>query len=68
MVNAFLRATRALKSERAGFIAFAQKKFGYSKEMTEEAYKVLVDALSQDGIVDDSVLQAAIEKPRLSTA
>ena len=67
MVNAFLRATRALKSERAGFIAFAQKKFGYSKEMTEEAYKVLVDALSQDGIVDDSVLQAAIDEAKSVT-
>ena len=44
MVRAFLRATRSLKSERAGFIAFAEKKFGYHKDMTEEAYKVLVDA------------------------
>ena len=40
------------------------KKFGYHKDMTEEAYKVLVDALSQDGIVDDSVLQAAIDEAR----
>ena len=67
MVNAFLRATRALKNERAGFIAFAQKKFGYSKEMTEEAYKVLVDALSQEGIVNDSVLQAAIDEAKSVT-
>jgi hypothetical protein len=67
MVNAFLRATRALKSERAAFIGFAQKKFGYRKEMTEEAYEVLVDALSQDGIVDDSVLQAAIDEDRSVT-
>ena len=35
--------------------------------MTEEAYKVLVDALSQDGIVDDSVLQAAIDEDRSVT-
>jgi len=67
MVRAFLRTTRSLKSERAGFIAFAEKKFGYHKDMTEEAYKVLVDALSQDGIVDDSVLQAAIDEARSVT-
>ena len=67
MVRAFLRATQALKSERAGFIAFAQKKFGYSKDMTEEAYRVLIDALSQDGIVDDSVLQAAIDEAKSVT-
>ena len=33
MVCAFLRVTRALKANRAGFIAFAQKKYGYSKEL-----------------------------------
>lgn len=64
MVRAFVRATRALKSERAGFISFAQKKFGYSKEVIEEAYKYLVDALSQDGFVEDGVLQSAIEEAK----
>ena len=64
MVRAFVRATRALKSERAGFIAFAQKKYGYSKDVMEEAYKYLIDALSQDGFVDDSSLQAAIDEAK----
>lgn len=64
MVRAFVRATRALKAERAGFIAFAQKKYGYSKEVMEEAYKYLIDALAQDGFVDDSSLQAAIDETK----
>jgi NitT/TauT family transport system substrate-binding protein len=64
MVRGFVRATRALKSERAGFIAFAQRKYGYSKELMEEAYKYLVDALSQDGFVDESALQAAIDEAK----
>jgi NitT/TauT family transport system substrate-binding protein len=64
MVRAFVRATRAFKSERAGFIAFAQKKYGYSKEILEEAYKYLADALSQDGFVDENALQAAIDEAR----
>ena len=64
MVRAFVRATRALRNERAGFIAFAQKKYGYPKEVMEEAYKYLVEALAQDGFVDDSVLQAAIDEAR----
>ena len=67
MVRAFLRATRALKAERAGFIAFAQRKYGYSKDVMEEAYKYLVDALSQDGFVDDSSLQAAIDEAKTLT-
>lgn len=65
MVRAFLRATRALKTERAGFISFAQKKYGYSKNVMEEAYKYLIDALSQDGFVDDVSLQAAIDEAKV---
>ena len=62
MVRAFLRSSRALKTERAGFISFAQRKYGYSKDVMEEAYKYMVDALSQDGFVDDSAMQAAIDE------
>jgi ABC-type nitrate/sulfonate/bicarbonate transport system substrate-binding protein len=65
MVRAFLRATRALKSERNDFLAFAQRKFGFSKDVLDEAYKVMVDALSNDGIVEDSVLQSAIDEAKL---
>ena len=64
MVRGFLRATRALKTEKAGFIAFAQKQCGYSKDLLEEAYKYLVDALSQAGFVDDRALQAAIDEEK----
>jgi ABC-type nitrate/sulfonate/bicarbonate transport system substrate-binding protein len=64
MVRAFLRSTRALKAERAGFISFAQRKYGYSKDVMEEAYKYLVDALSQDGFVEDASLQAAIDEAK----
>jgi len=64
MVRAFVRATRALKTEKAGFMAFAQKKYGYPKDIMEEAYKYLVDALSQDGFVDDGSLQAAIDEAK----
>jgi ABC-type nitrate/sulfonate/bicarbonate transport system substrate-binding protein len=64
MVRAFLRATRALRSERTDFLTFVQRKFGFSKEVTEEAYKVMIDALSNDGIVDESVLQSAIDEAK----
>lgn len=64
MVRAFLRTTRALKSERHDFLAFAQKKFGFSKDVTEEAYKVMIEAMANDGFVDDSVLQSAIDEAK----
>ena len=53
-----------MKTERAGFISFAQRKYGYSKETMEEAYKYLIDALSQDGFVDDTALKAAIDEAK----
>jgi len=64
MVRAFLRATRALKTERADFIAFAQRKYGYSRDVMEEAYKYMIAALAQDGFVDDAALQAAIDEAK----
>jgi ABC-type nitrate/sulfonate/bicarbonate transport systems, periplasmic components len=64
MVRAFLRTTRSLKSERNEFLAFAQKKFGFTKDVIEEAYKVMTDALSNDGFVEDSVLQSAIDEAK----
>jgi ABC-type nitrate/sulfonate/bicarbonate transport system substrate-binding protein len=64
MVRAFLRTTRAIKSERNEFLAFARKRFGFSKDVTEEAYKVMIEALSHDGIVEDSVLQSAIDEAK----
>jgi ABC-type nitrate/sulfonate/bicarbonate transport system substrate-binding protein len=64
MVRAFLRASRALKGERNDFLAFAQRKFGFSKDVLDEAYQVMNDALSNDGIVEDSVLQGAIDEAK----
>jgi hypothetical protein len=57
-------ASRALKSERGDFLFFARKKFSFSKEVLEEAYNVMIDALSNGGIIEDGVLQAAIDEAK----
>ena len=66
MVRAFLRASRAFKNEKTEFVAFAQKRFALSRSVTEEAYDYLVDALSQDGVVEDVILQRAIDDAKKS--
>ena len=66
MVRAFIRASRAFKNEKAEFVGFAQKRFALSKSVTEEAYDYLVDALSQDGMVEDTILQRAIDDAKKS--
>jgi hypothetical protein len=55
-MRAFARGMRACKSERASFVSFAQKKFGLSKDVTEEAYDYLFNSLAEDGFVEPSVL------------
>lgn len=66
ITRAFVRASRAFKSEKNEFVAFAQKRFALSKSVTEEAYDYLVDALSQDGAVEEAILQRAIDEARKS--
>jgi hypothetical protein len=52
------------KASAGDFLSFAQKKFGFSKEVLEEAYKVMIDALSNEGIIEDGVLQAVIDEAK----
>lgn len=66
ITRAFVRASRAFKNEKNEFVAFAQKRFALSKSVTEEAYDYLVDALSQDGAVEEAILQRAIDDARKS--
>jgi excinuclease UvrABC nuclease subunit len=53
-----------LENRKGRFHRLRQKKYGYSKDLLEEAYKYLVNALSQDGFVDDRALRAAIDEAK----
>lgn len=64
MMRAFVRGVQAFKAERAGFVSFAQKKFGLTKDVTEEAYEYLIDSLSQDGFAQPAVIERAIESAK----
>jgi NitT/TauT family transport system substrate-binding protein len=64
VMRAFVRSMRAFKNDRADFVAFAQKKFGLSKDITEEAYDYMVDSLAHDGVVEAPVLEKAIEEAK----
>src|SRR5215467_4861454 len=64
VMRGFVRSMRAFKNDRSGFVSFAQKKFGLSKDVTEEAYDYMIDSLSQDGYVEPAVLDKAIEEAK----
>ncbi len=61
VMRAFVRGMNAFKSERGDFVSFAQKKFALSKDVAEEAYDYMVDSLSSDGLVEDAVIENAIQ-------
>jgi ABC-type nitrate/sulfonate/bicarbonate transport system substrate-binding protein len=61
VMRAFVRGMNAFKNERASFVSFAQKKFSLSKDVAEEAYDYMVDSLSNDGFVEDRVIENAIQ-------
>ena len=61
VMRAFVRGMNAFKTDRGGFVFFAQKKFTVSKDVAEEAYDYMLDSLSSDGIVEDAVVERAIQ-------
>jgi len=63
-LRAFARSSRALKEEKKEFLAFVEKKFSLAPDVAEEAYGYLIDALSQDGIVEDALLQTMLDDER----
>ena len=60
VMRAFVRGMNAFKTERASFVSFTQKKFSLSKDVAEEAYDYMVDSLSSDRFVEDTVIENAI--------
>jgi NitT/TauT family transport system substrate-binding protein len=61
VMRAFVRGMNAFKNERANFVSFAQNKFSLKKDVAEEAYDYMVDSLSSDGVVEDAVMENAIQ-------
>ena len=61
MMRGFVRGMNGFKNERTDFVAFAEKKFALSKDVSEQAYDYMLDSLSSDGLVEDSVMERAIQ-------
>jgi NitT/TauT family transport system substrate-binding protein len=63
-LRAFARSSRALKDEKREFLAFVEKKLSLAPEVAAEAYEYLIDAQSQDGFIDEALLQKAVDEER----
>lgn len=63
-LRAFARSSRAVKDEKKEFLSFVQKKLGIASDVAEEGYAYLIDAMSQDGFVEDALLQTMLDDER----
>lgn len=63
-LRAFVRSSRAVREDKKDFLAFVEKKLAIAPDVAAEAYEYLVDAMTQEGFVDDALLQAMLDDER----
>jgi hypothetical protein len=59
-----VRSSRALREEKKEFLTFVEKKLSVAPDIAAEAYEYLIDAQSQDGLIDEAILEKAVDAER----
>ena len=67
MLRGFLRTLRAVGEDKRGVTEFIAKKFGLDANSAEETYKVMLQTMSQDGMVSEADLKDLLEQARQET-
>ena len=67
MLRGFLRTLRAVGEDKRGVTEFIAKKFGLDANSAEETYKVMLQTMSQDGMVSEADLKDLLEQATQET-
>ena len=67
MLRGFLRTLRAVAEDKRGVTEFIAKKFGLDANSAEETYKVMLQTMSQDGMVSEADLKDLLEQATQET-
>lgn len=67
VLRGFLRTLRAVKQERKDVVEFISRKFNLEPQVAEEAYRIMLQTLSDDGAVSQQVLQELLEQVKKET-
>jgi NitT/TauT family transport system substrate-binding protein len=67
MLRGFLRTLRAVGEDKKGATEFIAKKFGLDANSAEETYKVMLQTMTQDGMVSETDLKNLLEQARQET-
>ena len=67
MLRGFLRTLRAVGEDKRGVTEVLAKKFGLDANSAEETYKVMLQTMSQDGMVSEADLKDLLEQATQET-
>jgi NitT/TauT family transport system substrate-binding protein len=64
MLRAFLRSMKAMKDDRKEVTDFIAKKFSLDGPTAEETYKIMIQTLTDDGMINESDLNSLLEETK----
>lgn len=67
MIRGFLASLHAVKREKKEVVPFIGRKYGLEAEVAEEVYGIMLQNLTEDGTVPESVLLELLEQSRSET-
>lgn len=67
MLRGFIQTMRAVKQDKADVIDFIAKKFALDSAAAEETYKIMLQTMTDDGMVGDADLKELLEQTKQET-
>ena len=67
MLRGFIETMRAVKQDKADVIDFIAKKFALDSAAAEETYKIMLQTMTDDGMVGDADLKELLEQTKQET-
>ena len=67
MLRGFLRTLRAVREDKKGVTEFIAKKFSLDADAADETYKIMLQTMSDDGMVSEADLKDLLEQAKQET-
>jgi len=68
MLRGYLRSLRALRHDKSDVVQFIGQRFNLDAESAAEVYKIMLDTMSEDGTVPNSVMERVLEDTKKDAA
>jgi hypothetical protein len=68
VLSGYLRSLRALRHDKSDVVQFIGQRFNLDAESAAEVYKIMLDTMSDDGTVPNSVMERVLEDTKKDAA